>query len=196
MSCDIFSVVKSVFNFFILYLAWHWLLFFSRCPSITVSRTRHNESTSNLKCHVHQCMPANSVKAKQLSVFVQGLTYHPATHHMKVALWVARHHCPFAIIKDPELLNIFHDLNNKCTTPSASTVSRDIKEIFQLTHKNVAQMLQVRSLFPFSYLVLMTVRLTEANYISALTAGHHLKQYHFLGLPFTGSQVAMSLPSF
>ena len=123
-------------------------------------------------------MPANSVMAKQLSVFVQGLTYHPATHHMKVALWVAQHHCPFAIIKDPELLNIFRDLNNKCTTPSASTVSRDIKEIFQLTHKNVAQMLQVRSLFPFSYLVLMTVRLTKANYISALTAGHHLKQYH------------------
>ena len=124
------------------------------------------------------------------------ITNHSATHHMKVALWVARCHCPFAIIEDPELLDIFRDLNNKCTTPSASTVSRDIKEIFQLTPKKVAQMLQVHSLFPFSYLVLMTVRLTEANYISALMAGHHLKQYHFSGLPFTGSQVAMSLPSF
>ena len=183
-------------NSFILYFAWHWLLFFPRNPLITVSHTQHDESTSNLKCHVHQCMLANSVEAKQRSAFVQGSTYHPATHHMKVALWVAQPHCPFAIVEDPELLDIFHNLNNKCTTPLISTVSRDIKEIFQLTCKNVAQMLQVRSLFPFSYLVLMTVRLTKANYISALTAGHHLKQYYFSGLPFTESRVAMSLPSF
>jgi hypothetical protein len=68
---------------------------------------------------------------------------------MKVALWVARRHRPFAIVEDPELLDIFRDLNNKCKTPSASTISRDVKEIFQLTRPKVAQMLQVGFLFYF-----------------------------------------------
>jgi Na+-transporting NADH:ubiquinone oxidoreductase subunit NqrA len=70
---------------------------------------------------------------------------------MKVALWVARRHRPFAIVEDPELLEIFHDLNNKCTTPSASTVSRDVKEIFQVSRKKVAQLLQVRVLLLLSF---------------------------------------------
>jgi hypothetical protein len=64
---------------------------------------------------------------------------------MKVALWVARRHRPFAIIEDPELLEIFRDLNDKSITPLASTVSRDIKEIFQVTRLKVAQMLQAGS---------------------------------------------------
>ena len=62
---------------------------------------------------------------------------------MKIALWVARHNCPFAIVEDEGLLEIFRDLNNKCVTPSASTVSRDIKEIFHITWVKVAAMLQV-----------------------------------------------------
>ena len=64
---------------------------------------------------------------------------------MKVALWVARRHRLFAIVEDPELLEIFCDLNDKSITLSASTVSRDVKEIFQVTQLKVAQMLQAGS---------------------------------------------------
>jgi hypothetical protein len=62
---------------------------------------------------------------------------------MKIALWVSRRHRPFAIVEDDELIDIFMDLNNKVEVPSESTVSRDVKEIFQISRARVAQMLQV-----------------------------------------------------
>lgn len=77
-----------------------------------------------------------------MTVFAQGSTYNAATHRMNIALWVARRHRPFSIVEDPELLEIFRDLNNKVVTPSASTVSRDVKELFLLSRNTVAQRLQ------------------------------------------------------
>ena len=115
---------------------------YSSHPSITVSRARHDESTSNLKHHVDQCAPPASGESRAITAYAHGSAYNTATHRMKLALWVARRHRPFAIVEDPELLDIFHDLNDKCATPSASTVSRDVKEIFQVTRLKVAQLLQ------------------------------------------------------
>lgn len=77
-----------------------------------------------------------------MSVFAQGSSYSAASHRMKIALWVSRRHRPFRIVEDPELLDIFHDLNSRVITPSATTVSRDIKEIFLLSRKVVAKRLQ------------------------------------------------------
>jgi hypothetical protein len=79
-----------------------------------------------------------------MTAFAHGSTYNPATHRMKISLWVVHNNCPFAIVEDEGLLDIFHNLNSKCVTPSASTVSRDVKEIFQLTRTKVAAMLKVR----------------------------------------------------
>jgi hypothetical protein len=62
---------------------------------------------------------------------------------MKLALWVSWCHWPFAIVEDDELIDIFMDLNNKVEVPSRSTVSRDVKEIFHISHAHVASMLQV-----------------------------------------------------
>jgi hypothetical protein len=47
---------------------------------------------------------------------------------MKLTLWVACQHRPFAIVKDAELVDIFKDPNNKVEVPSRSTVSQDVKE--------------------------------------------------------------------
>ena len=110
--------------------------------SIVIARARHDESTSNLIRHVDRCQPADSAEARAIAGFAHGSTYNPATHRMKIALWVVCHHRLFAIVEDEYLLEIFHDLNNKCITPSAGTVSRDVKEIFMLTRKKVAEMLQ------------------------------------------------------
>lgn len=107
-----------------------------------MSRARHNESTSNLVRHVDRCEPANTPESRAIIAFAQGSTYNPATHRMKIALWVTRRHRPFSIVEDPELLDIFHDLNNKVVTPSASTVSRDVKEIFLISRHTVRQVLQ------------------------------------------------------
>jgi hypothetical protein len=62
---------------------------------------------------------------------------------MKIAIWVARRHRPFNIVEDDELINIFTDLNNKVEVPSRFTVSRDVKEIFDMSRKKVAEMLKV-----------------------------------------------------
>jgi hypothetical protein len=78
-----------------------------------------------------------------MQAYSQGSQYTPAQHRMKLALWVAHHNCPFAIVEDPELLDIFSDLNSHCVTPGRHTVSQDIKEIFSLSRVKVAVILQV-----------------------------------------------------
>lgn len=67
---------------------------------------------------------------------------------MKIALWIARRHRPFSIVEDPELIEIFTDLNNKVITPSRHTVSRDVKEIFLVSRGKVSELLKVRALTP------------------------------------------------
>ena len=62
---------------------------------------------------------------------------------MKLALWVAQCHCPYAIVSDPELIDILTDLNIKVTVPSPSTVSRDVREIYAMSQKSIVAILQV-----------------------------------------------------
>jgi len=68
---------------------------------------------------------------------------------MKLALWVAHRHRPFAIVEDEELVDIFRDLNNKVEVPSRWTVSHDVQEIFRISQVNLASILQVSS--PLNY---------------------------------------------
>ncbi|KAF7371898.1 Zinc finger BED domain-containing protein 4 [Mycena venus] len=112
-------------------------------PMSFVTRARHDDGTSNLRRHVLSCVgiPA-AASSGSIKSFAIGSKYTPASHHMKIALWVARRHRPFLIVEDPELLDIFLDLNNRIETPSASTVSRDVKEIFQMSQKCVGALLQ------------------------------------------------------
>jgi len=114
-----------------------------RHPSITISRARTDESTSNLTRHVQNCAPTDTSQTQALTIYASGSKYIKETHCMKVALWVANHHRPFLIVKDPELLKIFTDLNPHCQTPKHHTVSCDVKEIFSLSRKEVAIILQV-----------------------------------------------------
>jgi hypothetical protein len=62
---------------------------------------------------------------------------------MKLALWAVRRHRPFAIVADPEFIDILIDLNNKVTVPSPTTLSRDVREIFSMSRLKVASILQV-----------------------------------------------------
>ena len=62
---------------------------------------------------------------------------------MKLALWVACCHRPFAIVEDDELVEIFMDLNNKVEVLSRFTVSGDVKEIFLMNRVKVSEILKV-----------------------------------------------------
>ena len=62
---------------------------------------------------------------------------------MKIALWIATWNHLFSIVEDPELLDIFLDLNPHCITPKRRTVPRDVKEMFGISHKEVGILLRV-----------------------------------------------------
>jgi hypothetical protein len=114
-----------------------------RNPSIVVTRVRHDESTSNLVRHADRCTPGATTPTTSISSFAHGSTYSYPKFRVKLALWVARRHRPFAIVEDDELIDIFMDLNNKVEVPSRITVSRDVREIFQISRVKVAGILQV-----------------------------------------------------
>lgn len=84
------------------------------------------------------------VGAGTLKEFAHGSSYTPHKFRMKIALWVARRHRPFAIVENSELVEIFKDLNNKAVVPSRHRVSRDVDEIFEMSRKKVANILKVR----------------------------------------------------
>jgi arginine repressor len=94
---------------------------------------------------------------------------------MKLALWVVRRHRPFAIVEDPELLDIFSDLNKSAVTPSQSTISRDVKEIFRMSHTNVSRILQVSTPLCNNLPANNTLRHILASYTFVLTDGLHHK---------------------
>ena len=127
-------------------LATHfWIcshLFLLRHPLEKVTRTRHNESTSNLVQHTDNCDPKGSAAARNIATFAHA--YNPGRFRLTAALWIAHQHRPFAIIEDPELIELFTSLNNKVVIPSCFTVSRDIQEIFATSQVGVAALLQVR----------------------------------------------------
>lgn len=118
----------------------------SRSLSIKVTRVWHDDSTSNLVRHVKSCDGGTLGSGSgAISAFAQGSTYTAHKFRMKLALWVARRHRPFAIVEDDELVDIFTDLNNKVEVPSWFTVSRDVKEIFAMSRLRVSDILKVRA---------------------------------------------------
>ena len=106
---------------------------------------------------------------------------------MKLTLWVAHRHRPFAIVEDKELIGIFKDLNNKVEVPSRSTVSWDVKEMFAMSRKRVAAMLKVRTVVSSTGHCLMYFRPIQENSTSAPMDGHRQMSYPLSDSQYTGS---------
>lgn len=83
----------------------------------------------------------NTPEAAALARYVNGSSYDETRHRVDVALWICRRRRPYAIIEDPELLAIFANLHAPTKNPSASTVSRDVKEIFGYSREHVVEVL-------------------------------------------------------
>lgn len=79
---------------------------------------------SNLIKHVCECDHIAPPRSGTITRFAQGSSYTPHKLWMKIALWVAHHNCPFAIIEGSELLDIFYDLNSKVVGLSQYTMSK------------------------------------------------------------------------
>jgi predicted oxidoreductase len=71
------------------------------------------------------------------------VTYSASRFRYLLGVWCARHHRPFTIVDDDELVEIFRMLYERVEIPSRITVSRDIQEMFQLSRRTVTQVLVV-----------------------------------------------------
>jgi hypothetical protein len=101
---------------------------------------------SNLVRHAKSCTGITASGSGSIAAFAQGSTYTPHKFRMKITLWVAWRHRPFAIVEDDKLIEMLMDLSNKVEVPSRFTVSRDVKEIFELSRKKVAEILKVHAI--------------------------------------------------
>jgi len=142
----------------------------------------HDESTSNLVHHSDRCAPGATTTTSSIASFAYGSTYSYPKFCVKLALWVACCHRPFSIVEDEELIDIFMDLNNKVEVPSHVTVSRDVKEIFQISQSKVVEILQVGHLLGYVLRLLtsLTNRLIQGSFIYVLMVGRHLRSFHSL----------------
>jgi hypothetical protein len=102
----------------------------------------HNDvSTSNLKHHVSHC-DGQVAPGGCINEFAHGSTYNKVEFCCLATLWVLQCHRPFAILDDCPLNRMFQMLYAKVNVPSASTVSRDVKKVYEITKKNVGKVLQ------------------------------------------------------
>ncbi|EAU88633.2 hypothetical protein CC1G_01006 [Coprinopsis cinerea okayama7 len=111
-------------------------------PSIVVRRSRDDNSTSNLNKHIERCVPTPTSQTQTLETFAHGSTYSEAKHRVNITLWAVRRRRPFAIVADPELLQVFTDLRADCVTPKPWTVSRDAQEIHKITRESLIEWFQ------------------------------------------------------
>jgi hypothetical protein len=117
---------------------------FTQCirSSDPVIRARDDVSTSNLKRHVTRCDGQLAPPGGRINEFAHGSTYNKAEFRYLATLWVAQCHRPYAIVEDPPLNRMFRMLYSQVEVPSAVTVSRDVKEVYEVAKKEVGKVLQ------------------------------------------------------
>ncbi len=118
-------------------------LVFSFHPSSKVICVRHDNSTSNLKNHSIKCAPPKV--GTMIEDHIPGTKYSKALMRLKLLTWVIQRHQPYAIVEDPELLEIFQMLYARVDVLSARTISRNVQEVFELSKHNLVAMLKVES---------------------------------------------------
>ena len=75
------------------------------------------------------------------------MTYSQARLRFLLVLWVARRHCPFVVVEDPELREIFRMLYGRVEIPSRISVVRDIHVILEEAKGHLGMKLVVSPVF-------------------------------------------------
>ena len=102
-----------------------------------ITRSRIDESTSNLIRHVQTCdCSTSSSSLAPVSTFTVG------RFRYLVAAWSARRARPHSIIEDEELREILTMLNSAVDAHSHQTVSRDISDMYHRSRTAIALHLQ------------------------------------------------------
>ena len=119
---------------------WHVLY---RHPSQKQRRKFGDKSTGNLVRHVNGCEPSKNVQSDAMRKYLSGSTYTPELLRFKLAMWCTRKQCPFVIVEDDDLKDIFVMFDSRVQIPSAQTVSSDIKNIHKLSKGRLKDFLKV-----------------------------------------------------
>jgi len=93
-------------------------------------------------------MPSESTSAKIMERFAAGCTYSCDSFRWKLVYWITNKNQPYAIIEDPELIDIFHMLHGKLEVPCASTLSKNIKIVHEISKHKLIELFEVCSLHP------------------------------------------------
>ncbi len=113
--------------------------------SVGKDRKRVPAGVPLTKNHSIKCAPPKV--GTTIEDHIPGAKYSKALMRLKLLTWVVRRHRPYAIVEDPELLEIFQMLYARVDVPSARTISRDVQEVFKLSKHNLVSMLKVRVLY-------------------------------------------------
>ncbi|KAF8868924.1 hypothetical protein BD779DRAFT_1458867, partial [Infundibulicybe gibba] len=117
-----------------------------RHPNQSCTHNREDNSTSNLIRHVELCSPQNPEVTEKIISFGNGVTYSAPRFRFLLALWCSRHHRPFQIVEDEELVEMFKMLYalfyHRVEIPHPTTISRDVHDMFLLCQKNVISILK------------------------------------------------------
>ena len=112
-------------------------------PRVAVRRAPYEDSTSNLKRHIRNCVPEDTPQTQMISAYAHGVTYSFARLRYFIAMWCARRHRPFSIVEDEEFKEMMAMLYPKVRLPSRYMVSRDIGMITTLAKDELIHKLKV-----------------------------------------------------
>lgn len=87
---------------------------------------------------------ALGTSAKFMEKFVAGCTYSRDGFRWKLVNWIINKNRPYAIVEDPELIDIFCMLHGRLEVPCASTLSKDIKIVHGIAKRKLIQLFEVR----------------------------------------------------
>lgn len=106
-----------------------------RHPDQYVSRSRHDDGTSNLKRHVERCASVDDAEASgqlTMQLFASGSTYSEPQLRLLLVEWCACNNRPMIIVDDEPFQKMLRMLHANVAIPSRQTLSRDIKAVFKI----------------------------------------------------------------
>lgn len=126
----------------------HWIVMLSltashRKPSLHVSRSRDDKSTSNLVSHIKNCEPAPSNQRNAIESYAHGHSYSQAAFRLLLVKWVTSCSRPYSIVQDEPFVRIVKMLYNRATLVSPHTLSTDVRKAFHLSKEALINRLEV-----------------------------------------------------
>ena len=112
------------------------------------SRTKTSSGTSNLNAGAKACNKRHGASMASAQGSHSTLTYSPAIHRTLLALRCSKNMRPFSFVQDPLYQAEVEMLRPGTSLPNATTVSRDVKLLYETLSSHVSTYFKVCSPAP------------------------------------------------